>query len=157
ADTHPLDQHPGHQRVGEPREKYRRGDLRRWLGGRAAVVVLDRSDRRGGAGSGRLPLHCQRGTLDVVERDQLDRNSPEESDSLTVSHSPRCGATMDFHAGFNEAGEEEALSSRWPDIVTCHISPHTWQESHQSRWYASFFSSAMRVSPQRGQAGDLRT
>jgi len=59
--------------------------------------------------------------------------------------------------GFNEAGEEESLPSRWPDIVTCHTSPQMWQESHQSRWYASFFSSAMRVSPQRGQVGDLRT
>ena len=58
--------------------------------------------------------------------------------------------------GFNEAGEDEALSSSRLDIVTCHISPHTWQESHQSRWSASFFSSAMRVSPQRGQAGDFR-
>ena len=68
-DTHPLDQHPGHQHVGEPREKYRRGDLRRRLGRRPAVGVLDRSNRWGGAGSGRLPLHCQRRTLIVVERD----------------------------------------------------------------------------------------
>jgi hypothetical protein len=87
----------------------------------------------------------------------VDGDSPEESDSLTVINSPQPPRRLDPHAGFNAAGEEEALSSRWLDILTCHSSPHMWQESHQSRRHASFFSNAIRVSPQRGQAGDLRT
>jgi hypothetical protein len=83
----------------------------------------------------------------------LAEHAPQESDSLTVirRQAPREPAA---HASFNEAGEEAALSSGRLDIVTCHISPHAWQESHQSRWSAFFFSNAMRVSPQRGQAGD---
>ena len=85
----------------------------------------------------------------------MDGDSPEESDSLTVSHSPqapRDGGTL-TQASTKLAKERHCRRAG----LTCHISPHAWQESHQSRWYASFFRSAMRVSPQRGQAGDLRT
>lgn len=46
ANADSLDQHPGDEHVGQSCPQHRTGDLRRWLGAVAALVVLGGADRR---------------------------------------------------------------------------------------------------------------
>jgi Major intrinsic protein len=60
ADADPSHQHPGDQHVREPSAEHGAGGLRRWLGHRTAVAVLDCSDHRRGGRRVHVPRAARR-------------------------------------------------------------------------------------------------
>ena len=113
-DADPPDRHSGDQHVGEPGAQHRPGGVRRWLGGRAAVAVLGRADRRRRArrASSTALSAAMRGSDSVHENRKQESEGDWEARPNTGAR--RHGDTRSFEFF---RGRRQFLSGQSIDVV----------------------------------------